>query len=164
MRRAGSPHGRSIVQRFARRERRTTTSSSNAKTLLQLADDKTSQELVLYQTQDEVYPDDWDFWLNEETGLIGYKDFQTPDGLLYFRALHMPGPDYANPIEFQENVKGDDDNFYINHAMMLYSRGVETPGSEMTEYLLVSKEIDEEGALVRVMAGVPVEPASLTIL
>ncbi len=133
--------------------------------VLQVADDKESREVVLYQTLDEVFPDDWDFWLNDQTGLIGYKDFQTPDGLVYVRSFRNPGPDYANPIEFLENVRGSEDALSIEHMMMLYARGVDAPGcSDLVEYLLVSREVDEEGALVRIMAGVPVNPMSLSIL
>jgi hypothetical protein len=49
--------------------------------------------------------------------------------------------------------------------MMLYSREISvTVGEKLTEYLLVSKEEDEEGLLVRIMAGIPVSPMSITIL
>lgn len=133
--------------------------------VLQVADDKGNREAVVYQTADEIYPDDWAFWLNDQTGLIGYKDFQTPDQMEYSRVLRNPGPDYSNPIEFRENIKGSEDSFFINHAMMLYRRDVSAvTGSDLTEYLLVSKEVDEEGALVRIMVGVPVDSMSLTIL
>ena len=37
-------------------------------------------------------------------------------------------------------------------------------GENLVEYLLVSREEDEEGVLVRIMAGLPVAPMSLTIL
>lgn len=132
--------------------------------VLQVSDDNEGdREVVLYQTLDEVFPDDWDFWLNEETGLIGYKDFQTPDGLTYSRTLRVPGPDYARPVQFMENIRGEV-ALHIDHAMMLYNRSIEVAGSpEFTEFLLVSREIDEDGALVRIMAGVPVNPMSLSI-
>ena len=71
---------------------------------LQVADDSRNPEVVLYRTIDEVYPDDWDFWLNEQTGLIGYKDFHTPDEIDYYRVLRNPGPDYVNPVEFRESI------------------------------------------------------------
>lgn len=133
--------------------------------VLQLADRNGSCEVVIYQTIDEVFPDDWGFWLNNETGLIGYKDFQTPDQITYFRMLHSPGPDYASPVEFRENLKGNEDAFFVDHAMMLYGRDVQVNGGlNLTEYLLVSREVDEEGALVRIMAGVPVDPMSMTVL
>jgi hypothetical protein len=137
----------------------------NNEWILQVADDKEDTEVVLYQTLDEVYPDDWDFWLNEENGLIGYKDFHTPDQVDYFRVLRNPGPDYVNPIEFRESIRGSDDSFFIDYAMMLYIREITLTGDEvLNEYLLVSREEDEEGAMVRIMAGVPVGPMSLTIL
>jgi hypothetical protein len=133
--------------------------------ILQVADDKEDSEVVLYQTIDEVFPDDWGFWLNDETGLIGYKDFHTPDEVDYFRVLRNPGPDYVNPVEFRESIRSGEDSFFIDYAMMLYSREVTMTGDQMlNEYLLVSREEDEEGAMVRIMAGVPVTPMSLTVL
>ncbi len=138
---------------------------SNREWVLQVADGKDGTEAVVYQTLDEVYPDDWDFWLNKETGLIGYKDFHTPDQSEYYRVFKNPGPDYANPIEFREQIRSDVEPLFVNHAMMLYSREVVTSGDEkLTEYLLVSREEDQEGALVRIMAGVPITPMSLTVL
>jgi len=132
---------------------------------LQVAGAGKDMEIVLYQTLDEVYPDDWDFWLNEETGLIGYQDFNTPDQVEYLRLLRNPGPAYVNPVEFRESIRGGGESLYIDHAMMLYSRDIQAAGDHaLNEYLLVSREEDEEGAMVRIMAGVPVGPMSLTIL
>jgi hypothetical protein len=137
----------------------------NAEWVLEVADGKQNVEVSLFQTIDEVYPDDWDFWLNERTGLIGYKDFNTPDRVEYSRVFRNPGPDYVKPIEFKESIKGGGQEFCLNHAMMLYSRKVPgAVGENLTEYLLVSKEEDEEGLLVQIMAGVPVNPVSITIL
>jgi len=133
--------------------------------VLQAAENRQDLELILFQTIDEVYPDDWDFWLNDRTGLIGYKDFHTPDQVEYFRVYRNPGPNWSNPIEFRESVRGGGQNLTISHAMMLYRRDIQTKAAEkLTEYLLVCKEEDEEGILVRIMAGVPVGPMSLTVL
>jgi hypothetical protein len=133
--------------------------------VLQVAESGQELDLILFQTIDEVYPDDWDFWLNESTGLIGYKDFHTPDQVEYYRVYANPGPDWSSPIEFEELIRGLGENYSISHAMMLYNRGIETAaGEELVEYLLVSREEDEDGVLVRIMAGVPVSPMSLTIL
>ena len=133
--------------------------------VLQVGGTEKELEVVLFQTLDEVYPDDWDFWLNERTGLIGYKDFHTPDRMEYYRVFQNPGPDYVKPVKFRESVRSDGRELFITHAMMLYSRGISTAAAgEMTEYLLVSKEEDEEGVMVHIMAGIPVGPASLTVL
>ena len=133
--------------------------------VLQAAESRQDLELILFQTIDEVYPDDWDFWLNDRTGLIGYKDFHTPDQVEYNRVFRNPGPNWSSPIEFQESIRGGGQNLSIAHAMMLYGRDVQMKTAEkLTEYLLVSKEEDDEGVLVRIMAGVPVNPMSLTIL
>jgi len=133
--------------------------------VLEAAESGQVVELILFQTIDEVYPEDWDFWLNERTGLIGYKDFHTPDQVEYYRVYRNPGPDWASPIEFQESVRACGENYSIDHAMMLYSRAIHAAADEeLTEYLLVSREEDEDGVLVRIMAGVPVSPISLTVL
>lgn len=137
----------------------------NNEWVLEVANDKQNVEVSLFQTIDEVYPDDWDFWLNEQTGLIGYKDFNTPDQVEYSRVFRNPGPAYLEPIEFDETIKGGGQEFSLNHAMMLYSREIPLPvGEPLKEYLLVSKEEDDEGLLVQIMAGVPVNPMSITIL
>lgn len=137
----------------------------DAEWVLQVSANKQDLELLLFQTIDEVYPDDWDFWLNEQTGLIGYKDFHTPDQIEYYRVFRNPGPNWSSPIEFRESIRDASQTLFINHAMMLYSREIPTKaGGELAEYLLVSREEDEDGVLVRIMAGVPVNPMSLTIL
>jgi hypothetical protein len=137
----------------------------NAEWVLEVTDDSQNLEVTLFQTIDEVYPDDWDFWLNKRTGLIGYRDFNTPDQVEYSRVFRNPGPTYVKPIEFDESIKGGGQEFSINHAMMLYSREITVPGGDpLTEYLMVSKEEDEEGVLVQIMAGVPVNPMSIEVL
>ncbi|MCE5333597.1 MAG: YjfK family protein [Desulfobacteraceae bacterium] len=138
---------------------------NDEESVLLVAGEGHNVEVVLYQTLDEVYPDDWGVWLNDQAGLIGFRDFSTPDGISYARALRNPGPDYVHPVEFRESIRGGGEAFSVRHAMMLYSRDIpNAAGDHLTEYLLVSKEEDEEGVLVRIMAGVPVDPMSLTIL
>ncbi len=133
--------------------------------VLQVGGDNEDREIILYQTVDEVFPDDWDLWLNDSTGLIGYRDFSTPDQVEYARVFYNPGPDYANPIEFRETIGSGGSTFYIDQAMMLYGRDISIPGGrEMPEYLLVTREEDEEGAMVRIMAGVPLNAMSFTVL
>ncbi|MEN6440716.1 MAG: DUF2491 family protein [Syntrophobacter sp.] len=133
--------------------------------VLQVGGEGDDREIILYQTLDEIFPDDWDLWLNDSTGLIGYKDFNTPDQVEYARVFYNPGPDYANPIEFRETIGSGGSTFYIDQAMMLYGRNISIPGGrEMPEYLLVTREEDEEGALVRIMTGVPLNAMSFTVL
>jgi hypothetical protein len=137
----------------------------DAQWALQVGGTEPNFEAVVFQTIDEVYPDDWDFWLNGRTGLIGYKDFHTPDQIEYSRVFRNPGPDYLQPVEFRESIRGGGRELFVNHAMMLYSREIcAAAGEKLTEYLLVSREEDEEGLMVHIMAGVPVDPMSLTVL
>jgi Protein of unknown function (DUF2491) len=45
---------------------------------LQLVTDKRNniEECKLFMPWDEIYPDDWGFWLDEQSGYIGYSAFQ----------------------------------------------------------------------------------------
>ena len=123
-------------------------------------------ECILYRTIDEVFPGpgEWSVWLNRSTGLIGYRDFHTPDQTNYQRVFMAEGADYINPMAYQETVTAKGVRFTIGHEAMLYGRFVETGGDPLAEYLAVSKEEDDEGALIRIAAGVEVNPVSLTIL
>ena len=123
-------------------------------------------ECLLYRTIDEVFPGpgEWFVWLNKRTGLIGYRDFHTPDETNYQRVFMAEGADYIDPMSYQESVFAKEVRFSVRHEAMLYGRFVETGGDPVAEYLTVSKEEDDEGALVRISAGVEVNPVSLTIL
>ena len=122
---------------------------------------------MLYQTLDEVFPEtdeDWDLWLNEETGLIGFKDFQTPDGIAYQRVWKQGGPDYTAPWSYDETIT--DDPFAApvletNHCAMLYGR---TLGQDVVENLMVDKIEDDEGACIQISAGIEIPAVSLNIL
>jgi hypothetical protein len=48
------------------------------------------EECKFFWSADTVYPDDWDFWLNENTGYIGYSVFDTPDNTRYYRVWETP--------------------------------------------------------------------------
>ncbi len=131
---------------------------------------------MLYQTIDEAYPEtaeDWDLWLNEETGLIGFKDFQTPDGMTYQRLWKQEGPDYAAPWCYDESVTDDPfvpSSFNISHHAMLYGRsirraqGFRAGGESVVENLLADKIEDDDGACIQISAGIEVPIMSLTIL
>ena len=55
--------------------------------MLQIVTDmkKIVEECKLFMPYDEVYPEDWDFWLSEKDGYIGLDIFQTKDQTQYFR-------------------------------------------------------------------------------
>jgi hypothetical protein len=122
---------------------------------------------TLYQPVDEIYPeteDDWATWLNAETGLIGFRDFSTPDGTQYERAWSAGKRDYVAPYEFGEIILLDP---YVSrlireqHAAMLYRR---TLSSGIDEYLLVDKEEESGSACIGISLGVETPVVSLTIL
>ena len=53
------------------------------------------EECKLFWSADTVYPDDWDFWLNENTGYVGYSVFDTSDKTRYYRIWENPGAEKA---------------------------------------------------------------------
>ena len=55
--------------------------------LLQIASDEKNriEECKLFMPYDEVFPEDWDFWLSPRDGYIGMSIFQTKDQTQYFR-------------------------------------------------------------------------------
>lgn len=122
---------------------------------------------TLFQPVDEIYPetsDDWAMWLNEENGLIGYRDFSTPDGTQYERAWSPGKRDCIPPYEFGEIILLDP---YVSrlvreqHAAMLYRRAL---ASGIDEYLLVDKEEESGSASIGISVGVEIPVVSLTIL
>jgi hypothetical protein len=124
-------------------------------------------EAILYQMLDEVFPessDDWDNWLNDENGLIGYRDFSTPDGTGYQRMWDPNGADHIEPREYEERLTDDpyvEQVMNLAHAAMLYARRVD---DTTVEYALVDKIEDDDGASVQISAGIEVPVVSLSVL
>jgi hypothetical protein len=137
--------------------------------VLQMAGAKGKEDLTLYQTMDEIFPgseDEWDTWLNPETGLIGYIDFNTPDGDVYARALRNGGPQCVSPVSYEERIEAKDVSMTIDHQEMYYEREIEIEGAgePVYEYLCVAREEDDEGAQVRIMAGTDIDAHSLSVM
>jgi hypothetical protein len=138
--------------------------------IIQLVQDKTSKvivEIMYLQTMDEVTPgdiDDWDVWLNKETGLLGYKDFTTQNGVEYTRSLPEHGGDKVNPIEMEEFLSIDPygpNDMIVNHEVVYYGR---TVNSETSEFCIVSKEDDNGGDYIRILSGIPLEQSFISVL
>ena len=147
--------------------------------MLQLALDrkKNVEECKLFMPLDEIFPDDWGFWLSERDGYIGYSVFQTKDGTQYFRvwqneeAETVLEEDQAGnrltripPVEYMETVNFDsygERTETVKYDSMLYGRKV---NDHLDEFLLVSAVNERDGASVQIMAGIPLEPASLKII
>jgi hypothetical protein len=138
---------------------------------------KEVQTCKLFAPLDEVYPEDWDFWLSPRDGYIGYSEFQIKDGTSYFRVWDDPErsvvigeDDQGNkitrvpPIEFLETVNLDEygkEREMVRHTGMLYSRRI---SPDLNEFVLVSAVDTEDGASVQIMAGIPLEPMSIKVI
>jgi hypothetical protein len=136
----------------------------------------------LFALHDEIITNDWDFWINERDGYIGYSVFQLkpePDGtpgMTYFRAwdnqseeiiLEQNGNDtltHIPPVEFAETVYGDpfgNEVRKVKHTSMLYGRDVT---DTVAEYMMASVAEDSDGASIQILLGLPLEPASVKVL
>jgi hypothetical protein len=147
--------------------------------MLQIVTDeqKIIDECRLFMTYDEVYPDDWNFWLSDRDGYIGYEVFQLKDGTQYYRVWEDPEAEVVveqdeqgnritriPPVEFLETVYHDPygkQSETVKCDSMLYGRNV---NENVDEYLLVSAVNEQDGACVRIMVGVGLEPASLKVI
>lgn len=130
----------------------------------------------LFSLHDEITTNDWDFWLNEREGYIGYSLFDLKDGTRYFRAWENDTEEvvvnqnetdtitHIPPVEFSETVYGDpfgDDIQKVTHMSMLYGRDVT---DTVQEYMMASVAEDNDGATIQILLGLPLEPASVKVL
>jgi len=164
--------GESKVQRFY-------LSSAKGINVLQIVTDNNQaiEECKLFIPYDEVFPEDWDFWLSKEDGYIGYSVFQTKDGTAYERVWQDEGAervvqedDQGNkltripPVPLYETIYLDPHGQRretVRHESMLYARHV---NDNVDEYLLVSAVEEKEGASVQIMAGLELQPASIKVI
>ncbi|MEO5356731.1 MAG: YjfK family protein [Nitrospirae bacterium YQR-1] len=132
--------------------------------------------IVLYQIIEEVYPqsdEQWDFWLNEGTGCIGYKDFkiQEEDGkeTLYYR-LWGGDERYTKPIFFRSVISTDSygiTGMKTESHGMVYGREI---SETLQEYLfivhekLLDNDRELEEAKVVLMAGIDIDLAEIDVL
>ncbi|MBF0516795.1 MAG: DUF2491 family protein [Nitrospirae bacterium] len=157
----------------------TTGTMSNYKLYLQSTMDKEDESilhivventelvsLAYFRVIDEIFPaneDEWGVWLNDGTGLIGYKDFIIDGELSYGRTIGNKDQDYMQPIPFTETVVLDPYGMTGMKIDSLSMRYVRDAG--INEYIVVTMEKvkDEFGAVkeagVTIMAGIElVEP------
>lgn len=166
------PIGGVIVHRFY-------FSSNEIPYMLQVAADPGGviEECKVFMAYDEIYPQDWDFWLSEKDGYIGLNLFQLKDQTQYVRVwendereavldqnrdggaiTHIP------PVQFLETLYYDpygERTETLKHDAMLYGRHVD---QDVDEYLLVAAVNENDGASVQIMVGLELSPASLKII
>ncbi len=125
-------------------------------------------ECRLFASHDIIYPgskEDWDFWLNEESGLIGWRGFAI-DGMEYARMWGDRTQERFSPVIFTETIASDPvaaDPDVVEHACMLYSRLI-MKEPELAEFALVSVESDSDEAAIHIMLGLNLNPISVKTL
>jgi len=135
------------------------------------------EECKFFWCADTVYPDDWDFWLNENTGYIGYSVFDTPDKTRYYRVWENPGAEKVvekgeggdritrvPPVDFSETLYFDSNGKkteIVNHSAMLYGRHA---NENVDEYLLVGLNEYADTSFVQVLIGLELNPNSLDVI
>ncbi len=166
------PMGKSIFHRFY-------LESSAGIYMLQLITDerKAISDSKLFMSLDEVFPDDWGFWLDDREGYLGYSIFQTKDGETYYRMWEDPdravvletdekGNEITRipPVQFLETLYLDSygkQSEVIKNDAMLYGREI---NKDVNEFLLVSAVSGGDEASVQIMVGLHVEPISIKVI
>lgn len=133
---------------------------------IHLDDDGKADECRLFHVIDEIDPPDekaWKEWLDKREGMIGWRDFKTPDGKTYERAW-SPGAKRVAPVKFHESEDSAKGLTLSKYECMLYraDTGLEAPAPTV-EYLLVSVVERDGQAWVEIAAGIDVNPASLSL-
>lgn len=122
--------------------------------------------VVLFECVDDVHPidtEEWDFWLSEEDGSIGYPKFNfigDDDDELAYDRLWDAGDHQTDPVLVDEVIFLDsygENRVEIDHSMMLYIKNLE----HVDAFALLSVEEDGEMASVRVYAGIEINPLTL---
>jgi hypothetical protein len=128
----------------------------------------------LYDLQDELTPETWNDWLNEERGLIGIDPLVAPDGAEWTRMWEgdqivelEDGITRTTPISWKEiryvDPTGDPEDI-ITHECMLYGRSVvNRPMLEPDEFLFVSAATQGNESCVQILVGVIVDKIDLEI-
>lgn len=166
------PLGKSTFHRFY-------LESSGGIYMLQLITDERKQveDCKLFMPFDEIYPDDWGFWLDDREGYIGYSVFQTKDQTTYYRIWEDPEratvveqDDQGNkitripPVQFLETVYLDQygkESEVVKYDTMLYGREIT---EQTNEFLLVSSVEATDGASVQIMVGIQLEPVAIKVI
>jgi hypothetical protein len=133
---------------------------------LHLSSDGTPDECRYFSLLDQVEPasqSEWAEWLDPAQGMIGWPAFQTKDGMTYDRAW-APGPTKIAPRQQAETIKTLGGVTQRQLQTMLYARSTGTaPPAPSSEYTMVAVVQDEGQAWVEILAGIDINPASLSL-
>lgn len=166
------PVGDSMAYRFY-------LSSSAGPYMLQLVADsnKVIEESKLFMPYDEIFPEDWGFWLADNDGYIGLSVFDTKNSTRFYRVwenaeatrvVEEDGQggqiDRIPPVRFVEKIFTDpfgETTENVTHDSMLYGRHV---NENVDEYLLISAIDEPEGASVQIMVGLELASTSIKVI
>jgi hypothetical protein len=144
---------------------------------LQIATNAKSEieDCKLFLLFDEITVSDWDYWLNEKTGYIGYSEFDL-SGITFYRVWQDEASEVVlesneefkitriPPVSFTEKILTDPfgETFtYTEYDAMLYGRAAT---DDVDEYLFLAAVKDDSGASVQLMTGLMIEPAAVKVL
>ena len=130
-------------------------------------------DITLYKLYDELFTDDWSFWLDDSDGYIGLSEFDLPPAPTTFYRVWdneveqvelNDGLTHIPPVNFKETIYLDaygDGIEHVQHACMLYGRDVD---ENVKEYVIVSADEDKEGASIPITVGVPLIEQDIKVL
>jgi hypothetical protein len=166
------PVGDSMLHRFY-------LDTSEGPYMLQIVADskKIIEECKLFMPYDEIYPDDWGFWLAEQDGYIGLSIFDTKSSVRFFRVWENPEAtrivesntdgatiDRIPPVRFVETIYLDpfgEKTETVTYETMLYGRHV---NESVDEYLMISAVDESDGASVQIMVGLELASPSIKVI
>lgn len=133
---------------------------------LHLDADGRPDECRYFSPIDEVRPpnaEEWAFWLDDRDGMIGWPRFQTTDGRIYDR-VWAPGDMRIPPERFVETIEDLAGRRTVTSEAMLYGAPTGAPSpAPPIEYILVALVEGDEQAVIRIHAGIDVNPAGLSL-
>jgi Protein of unknown function (DUF2491) len=123
-------------------------------------------ECRLFGTIDRITPadpDEWGAWLDQNEGMIGWPEFQTKDGKIYYR-VWVPGDTRISPRVLTETIETPSGTRTVQSQAMLYAAptGAAEP-APATEYIMVAAVQDDGRAWVEIRAGIDLNPATLQL-
>ena len=126
----------------------------------------TPDECRYFSLFDEVTPADaaeWEVWLGQADGMIGWPEFQTRDAKVYAR-VWSPGTARVAPVAMVETITTAEGSENIRLQAMLYGAPTGLPApAPPTEYILVSTVERGGQAWVELRAGIDINPATLEL-
>lgn len=144
---------------------------TSAKSYLFIMKDEKGIAIRWFYELDEVIPqipEEWEFWLSKEDGVIGQPSFKSKDGIFYNRVWVKDLKKQVAPVIYSETVYLDrydaGRKVLVEHKCMLYGRSV---GSEIgvlfDELFLVSATKGSGENSIKISVGVDIDSTELRV-